>query len=199
MDLVGQVRETGEVISVLLAGEAGAVFVDAFEFAVTLDLGIGIVHLQRSQQGDERRLLCWGTGVGRFPVLVEPTLVTDADGVGIVATGMNADLVFTARRIEPSVTLDVVVIAYTLVMEARVVILPEHLDRVPLVATARRTMYNNQCDDPTHTLSFFLEHVCAAALYGERACNSGENGSQKLQYLPRFCPIDSYHNLSIKD
>ena len=143
MDLVGQMRETGEVISVLLAGEAGAVFVDAFEFAVTLDFGIGIVHLQRSQQGDESRLLCWGTGVGWFPVLVEPTLVTDTDGVGIVATGMNADLVFTARRIELSVTLDVVVIAYTLVMEARVVILPEHLDRVTLVATARRTMYNN--------------------------------------------------------
>ena len=62
MELVGQVRETGEVISVLLAGEAGAVFVDTFEFAVTLDLGIGIVHLQRSQQGDESRLLCRGTG-----------------------------------------------------------------------------------------------------------------------------------------
>jgi hypothetical protein len=90
------------------------------------------------------------------------------------------------------------VIAYTLVMEARVVILPEHLDRVPLVATARRTMYNNQCDDPTHTLSFFLEHVCAAALYGERACNSGENGSQKLQYLPRFCPINPAINVESK-
>ena len=154
--LWGLAPELSEVVSVLLAGEAGAVFVYAFEFAVPLDLGIGIVRLQRSQQGDESRLLCRGTGVGWFPVLVEPTLVTDADGVGIVATGMNADLGFTARLIELSVTLDVVVIAYTLMMKARVVILPEHLDRVTLVATACRTMYDNQCDNPTHTSSFLL-------------------------------------------
>ena len=52
-------------------------------------------------------------------------------------TGMNADLVFTARRIELSVTLDVVVIAYTLVMEARVVILPESVPAIVVKTVPR--------------------------------------------------------------
>ena len=35
-----------EIIAIFLAGERGAGFVDALEFAVAHDLGIGIVHLQ---------------------------------------------------------------------------------------------------------------------------------------------------------
>lgn len=36
-----------EEVAILLAAEAGAVLVDAFEFTVTLDLGIGIGGLER--------------------------------------------------------------------------------------------------------------------------------------------------------
>ena len=38
--------EVFEVVTILLTRERGTVFVDAFEFAVTYDLGIGVVDLQ---------------------------------------------------------------------------------------------------------------------------------------------------------
>ena len=38
-----------EVIAIFLAGERWAGFVDAFEFAVTHDLGIGVVDLQGAE------------------------------------------------------------------------------------------------------------------------------------------------------
>ena len=49
--LVGMtIREVLEVVPILLAGEAGAGFVDAFEFTVTHDLGIRIVDLQGAEE-----------------------------------------------------------------------------------------------------------------------------------------------------
>ena len=42
--------EVLEVVPILLAGEAGAGFVDAFEFTVTHDLGIGVVDLQGAEE-----------------------------------------------------------------------------------------------------------------------------------------------------
>ena len=43
---------------------------DAFEFAVAHDLGMGIVDLQGAEQGDEGSALLEGAGVGRAPMLV---------------------------------------------------------------------------------------------------------------------------------
>ena len=62
--------EVLEIVSVLLAGEAGTVFVDASEFAVAHDLGLGIVHLQGAEQGDEGSTLLEGARVGRTSMLV---------------------------------------------------------------------------------------------------------------------------------
>jgi hypothetical protein len=55
--------EVLEIVAVLAAGEGGAVFVDAFQLAVTYDLGIRIIELQRAEQGDEGCTLGWGTSV----------------------------------------------------------------------------------------------------------------------------------------
>jgi hypothetical protein len=44
------IREVLEVVPILLAGEAGAGFVDAFEFTVAHDLGIRIVDLQGAEE-----------------------------------------------------------------------------------------------------------------------------------------------------
>ena len=66
----GLIFEVLEIIPVLLAGEAGTVFVDTFEFAVAHDFGLGIVDLQGAEQGDEGSALLGGTGVGRLPMLV---------------------------------------------------------------------------------------------------------------------------------
>ena len=41
-----------EVVAIFTAGEAGTGFVDAFEFTVTHDLGIGVIDLERTEEGD---------------------------------------------------------------------------------------------------------------------------------------------------
>ena len=43
---------------------------DASEFAVAHDFGMGVVDLQGAEQGDEGSALLGGTGVGRLPMLV---------------------------------------------------------------------------------------------------------------------------------
>lgn len=43
---------------------------DAFEFAVAHDLGMGIVDLQGAEQGDEGSTLLESTGVGGLPLFV---------------------------------------------------------------------------------------------------------------------------------
>ena len=65
-------------------GERGTGLVDALQFAVADDLGIGIVLLQGAEQREEGLLLGRGAGVGSAATFVEASLVADADGVGIV-------------------------------------------------------------------------------------------------------------------
>ena len=43
---------------------------DIGQFAVAHDLGVGIVHLQGAEQGDEGGALLGGACVGRAPMLV---------------------------------------------------------------------------------------------------------------------------------
>ena len=64
---------------------------DALQFAVADNLGIGIVLLQGAEQREEGLLLGRGAGVGGTATFVEASLVADADGVGIVVAGVGAD------------------------------------------------------------------------------------------------------------
>ena len=58
-------------ISILLARqETGAILVDIGQFAVTQDLGVGVIDLEAAQQGYQGSLLRWGSRVGRAPMLV---------------------------------------------------------------------------------------------------------------------------------
>ena len=84
---------------------------DAFQFAVAYDLGIGVVNLQRAEQGDEGGTLGWGSGVGGTALLVETALVADTDGMGVVVAGMGADHLFGTAEVELAVAGDVVMIA----------------------------------------------------------------------------------------
>ena len=43
---------------------------DAFEFAVAHNLGMGVVHFQGAEQSDEGGTLLEGTGVGSAPMLI---------------------------------------------------------------------------------------------------------------------------------
>ena len=84
---------------------------DAFEFTVTEDFGIGVIDLQGSEQGDEGCTLGRGTGVFSTTFLVETTLVADSDGVGIVMPGVSTDHLLGAAEMQLSVAGDVVVVA----------------------------------------------------------------------------------------
>jgi len=124
-------------------GEGWTGLVDALQFAMADDLGIGIVLLQGAEQREEGLLLGRGAGVGGAAFLVETALVTDADGVGIVVAGVGADHLFGTAEVQLSVAGDVVVIAAAL-PAALLVHLVEHPQRQVLVRSARRAVNDNQ-------------------------------------------------------
>ena len=125
---------------------------DAFKFAVAYDLGIGVVDLQRAEQGDEGGTLGRGSGVGSTAFLVEASLVADADGVGVVVAGMGADHLFGTTEVELAVTGDVVVVAAA-VPAFGTMHLVEHLKGEVLVRAGGRAVNHNQINS-THN-SFF--------------------------------------------
>ena len=87
---------------------------NTFELIVADNLGIRIVLFQRDEQRVEGELLGWGAGVGGAALLVEATLVADADGVGIIMPGVGADHLFRTTEVQLSVAGDVVVVAAAL-------------------------------------------------------------------------------------
>ena len=87
---------------------------DAFELAVAEDLGIGVVELQRSEQGDKGSTLGWSTGVGGAAFLIETAFVTNTNRVGIVMPGMGSDHLLRTAQMKLTVASDVVVIAAAL-------------------------------------------------------------------------------------
>ena len=78
---------------------------------MTEDDGIGIIGLQRAEQGHEGRLLFPGTGVGRDALGRQPTFIAHTDGVLVVVPGMCPDQVLVASLVAMPVAGDVVVIA----------------------------------------------------------------------------------------
>ena len=112
---------------------------DAFEFTVAEDLGIGVIDLQRAEQGDESSTLRRSTGVGRSAFLVEPAFVTDTDRVGIVVAGMGADHLFGTTDMELAVTGNIIVVA-TAVPTFGTVHVVEHSQRQVLVRPRGCTM-----------------------------------------------------------
>ena len=95
-------------------GEGGTGLVDAFEFTVTDNLGIGIVLLQRTEQREEGLFLSRGAGIGGLAMGIEASLVADTDGVGVVVSGVGTDHLLGATEVELSVAGDVVVVATAL-------------------------------------------------------------------------------------
>lgn len=123
---------------------------DAFELAVAEDLGIGIIELQGSEQGDKSGTLGRSTGVSGSAFLVEASLVTDTNRVGIVVAGMSSDHLFRTALMELTIASDVVVVA-TAVPAFGSVHLVEKLERYMLVRAACCTM-NYYKINSSHTI-----------------------------------------------
>ena len=87
--------------------------------------------------------LGWRAGVGSLALFIEASLVTNADGVGIVVTGMHADLVFIAGLEDLTILFDVIVVADAFAVETGIVTGLEHFDSETLVAAGRRTVNND--------------------------------------------------------
>ena len=116
---------------------------DALEFAVADDLGIGVIDLQGSEQGDEGCTLGRGASVFSTTFLVETTLVADSDGVGIVMPGVSTDHLLGAAEVELTITRNIIVVATT-VPAFGTVHLVELLERNVLIRARCRTMNYNQ-------------------------------------------------------
>ena len=82
---------------------------------MTKDLSIGIIDLQTAKQGYERMLLSWGSGVSSVAVGIKASFVADADGMGVVATGMGSYHLFGPALVDLAVLGDVIVVAGGLV------------------------------------------------------------------------------------
>lgn len=94
----------------LLDIETWTLLVNAREISMTQDLGFRIVGTETLQKLSHRSLLGWRAGVGRMGFGIQTTLVTDANAVGVVMTGMSARLRLRTARINHSVLRDVIVI-----------------------------------------------------------------------------------------
>ena len=116
---------------------------DAFEFTVTEDLGIGVIDLQGSEQGDEGCTLGRGASVFSTTFLVETTLVADSDGVGIVMPGVSTDHLLGTAEVELTITRNIIVVATT-VPAFGTVHLVELLERNVLIRARCRTVNYNQ-------------------------------------------------------
>ena len=91
--------------------EAGAVLLDPGKVAMAKDAGIGVVDLQGAEQRHEGTLLSRGTGVGGFAIGIEASLIADADGMGVVATGVGTNHIFGTALVQLTVLSDVIVVA----------------------------------------------------------------------------------------
>ena len=86
------------------------VFVNVRQIAVAQYLCIRIGEAEALQKRIQSLILGWSARIGRLAVLVETSLITDADAVGIVMTGMSSRLRLRTARINHSVLRDVIMV-----------------------------------------------------------------------------------------
>lgn len=110
---------------------------------MTDDAGIGVVNPQRAEQDKERVPLGRRSGVGRVAVLVESSLIADADTMGVIAFGMSPCHSLRAGEVQLSVPCDVVVVADTVEASCPVTGF-QCLHREFPVAACGTTMNHNQ-------------------------------------------------------
>ena len=174
-----------EIIAIFLTGETGAGFVDAFELAVAEDLSIRVVELQRSEQSDKGSTLGRRTSIGSTTFLVEASLVTNTNRVGIVMPGMSSDHLLRTAQMELTVTSDVVVVAAA-VPAFGSMHLVEQLERQVLVRPACRAVNYNQ---------IYSSHSCVrlevhAALNDVRTKNRCDDGYDNLKDFLNGIPFN---------
>ena len=91
----------GREVQILRTGiEAGTGLLNPGEVAMAQDAGIGVVNLQGAKQRHEGALLGWGTDVGGLAIGIEASLIADADGMGVITTGVGTDHLLGAALVQ---------------------------------------------------------------------------------------------------
>ena len=112
------------------------------QLAVTDNLGIGVIHLQRLQQMPEGSFLGLGAGVLGIAFLVSAALVAHPDGVLVVVAGMGPDEVLMAGLIQQTVSRDIIMVSCE--PEPGMMTGNEVLNGEPTVATRCAAVDDNQ-------------------------------------------------------
>ena len=165
----------------------------AFEFTMAHDLGIGVIHLQGSKQGDEGSTLGRCPGIGSAAFLIQASFIADADRVSIVMSGMHTDLSFVTGLIELAILLNVVVIADAFPVEPGIVAGTQHVDRKALVAAGGTAMHDNQIDMTTHS-DTLLKPVGRTTLNGYGSQDRRDDCCDESQHLNDGGPINFNHS-----
>ena len=180
---------------------------DAFEFTVAHDLGIGVVDLQGAEQGDEGSALGWRAGVGGTAFLVEASFVADADGVLVVVLDVGAGNPLWAAFVVFAVAGDVPVVAAVVGVAFGAVTALQVFEREGFVAAGGAAVE----DEPFHFFhreDFFLFHfkivleVIPPSRHATLDCYSSQNccndGCNDLQYLFNCCPFKFHKKAFLK-
>ena len=101
--------------------------------------------VQVDEQIGDSLLLLRSHGIARFPLLIQPSLVTDADGASIIRYAMGTDLQeHTMLTLLPILT-DIEVIPDATEVASQMVT-EQHFLRIVLVASRSRAMQNQILD-----------------------------------------------------
>ena len=114
------------------------------------DQGFGVTPVQFFEQSSHGGLLRLGTRVGGLSSCIVPTLVADANRVGIVILAVGTRQPFRTAGLYTAVTTDHVVVADTEVEASLAMPRVDLSGRGGLVGPHRRTMDDDQCDG-SHT------------------------------------------------
>jgi hypothetical protein len=131
---------------------------------MSYNLRIWVIDLQGSEEGNHSGTLRGCTSIGIIAFFVQATLITDANGVGIVVEGMHTDFFLWAGLIDLTIALNVIVVADAFAVESGIVTATEHLNGKPLVAARSRTVNDDKGNLSCHSL-FILYTLARSALY----------------------------------
>ena len=137
--------------------KARTLLLDTRQISVAQDGGIRIILSQRIQQLLQRNLLRLGARIRRMTILVQTTLVANANAMLVVVTGMRTHLVLMAARIQSAVLGDVIVVT-NLCEATSLVARLQILNAEVLVHTGSAAVHYNQIDSSLtfHFLLLFL-------------------------------------------
>ena len=77
------------------------------QVTMTADTATGIITQQRENEHTHGMNLPLGTGIGGTTVTIQPTLITDANRTGVIATHVSSDTFYFTGRLDVAIFSDI--------------------------------------------------------------------------------------------